>query len=150
MRPIRLRKKHRRGDSWLVAEMIMEANELRALLQEKTIHYRDLNDALRSEQDRAQRYAKEITEIKVALNQVAVYEGLVDVSPTARLVSELVRDHEELEARIDAALHYISTLNSTPLNHGETPKVAFEVLVEVADLLRGAQRIPDTLEGFDG
>src|SRR4051812_3218717 len=52
-------------------------------------------------------YAGQLAQIRGSMNTVAVYEGLVDASSVVMMVSELVRDHEELEARIDAALLFI-------------------------------------------
>jgi hypothetical protein len=85
---------------------------------------------------RAEHLIEELTSIRIALGRVAVYEGMVDYSPTVLLVDELVRDHEELEARIDAVLSYLST------QHQTRP----EIVDEVARLLKGGTRVPDTIE----
>lgn len=83
-------------------------------------------------QDRANRLGEEIAEIKGSLSQVAVYEGL-EGSPTALLVSELVRDHEELEKRIDAAVLLCAANTEEPLDgYGQ-----------IAEVLRGGKRIAD-------
>ncbi len=81
----------------------------------------------------------EIAQIKVALNEVAVYEGLVEVSPVAMLVSELVRDHEELEARIDAAIALLRDAKDAA-NVTDEPSPLID---EVARLLAGGERFPD-------
>ena len=83
----------------------------------------------------------EIAQIKIALEQVAVYEGLVEVSPVALLVSELVRDHEELEARIDAAFLVLREALT-----GETGERGWAA--EVSRLLSGGTRVPDDLSGL--
>jgi hypothetical protein len=85
----------------------------------------------------AEALAGELAQVRAALNTVSVYEGLVDVSPVAMMVSELARDHEELEARIDAALHHLSGL---PTDDGALA----EVRTEVARLLQGGTRVPDS------
>jgi hypothetical protein len=86
----------------------------------------------------------EIAQIKAALNEVAVYEGLVEVSPTAYLVSELVRDHEELEARIDAVVSLLQgAKEAANVTDEPTP-----LIDEVARLLQGGPRFPDDLSGL--
>lgn len=91
----------------------------------------------------AEHLGSEMAEIKASLMEVAVYEGMGG-SPTALLVTELVRDHEELEARIDAALSFISGAPSF-LPSERTRKD----LAEIARLLKGGQRVPDTIEGIE-
>lgn len=86
----------------------------------------------------------ELTQIKVALNEVAVYEGLVEVSPTALLVSELVRDHEELEARIDAVISLLQGAKEAA-NVTDEPSPLID---EVWRLLAGGDRFPDDLSGL--
>ena len=92
------------------------------------------SDALLEERDHykalAERLGTVLAEIRGSLDQVAVYEGM-DGSPVALLVAELVRDHEELEARIDAALMRIASGPSYALGN------------EVAAILRGGPRVPD-------
>lgn len=95
--------------------------------------------------DPGQRAIAEITLIKVALGRVALYEDLVEVSPTVRLVEELVRDHEDLESRIDAVLHYISSFQRVTY-----PVQAKTVMEEVTRLLRGGSIVPDSPAGLDG
>lgn len=104
----------------------------------------------------------ELNQIRIALEQVAVYEGIVDVSPTALLVSELVRDHEELEKRIDSVLSLIALQDA--YDNPEMSRAAREpdymdhpmsmdaknIRAEIARLLKGGERIPDTIEGLDG
>ena len=80
-----------------------------------------------------------LVSIKVALGRVAVYDGLVDHSPTEMMVDDLVRDHEELEARIDAVLHYVSS---------HEDGFDTEQFNEVSRLLKGGVRIPDSPEGL--
>jgi hypothetical protein len=81
----------------------------------------------------------ELVQIKAALNEVAVYEGLVEVSPVAYLVSELVRDHEELEARIDAVVSLLQGAKEAA-NVTDEPSPLID---EVARLLQGGERFPD-------
>lgn len=102
---------------------------LRGLLQDETLRRMQAEQTLDSMVD-------EMNQVKIALGRVAVYEGMVEVSPTVRLVDELVRDHEELEARIDAVLSYLTT------QHQTRP----EIIDEVARLLKGGTRVPDDIE----
>lgn len=102
---------------------------LRGLLQDETIRRMAADET-------ADSLVAEMNQVKIALGRVAVYEGMVEVSPTVRLVDELVRDHEELEARIDAVLSYLTT------QHQTRP----EIIDEVARLLKGGTRMPDTIE----
>jgi chaperonin cofactor prefoldin len=83
------------------------------------------------------RLASEIVQIRGVLNEVATYEGLVDASPTATLVAELVKDHEELETRIEAVLMLLSDEPLEP------------IMVETVRLLRGGTRVPDTFDEPD-
>lgn len=108
-------------------------------------------------EEHVERLAREILQVRMALGRVAVYEGILDVSPTAMLVDELVRDHEELEARIDAALHLISAALLTEVDeddrHGHVDPVyalmaAHRRLARVAELLKGGSRVPDSPEGI--
>jgi hypothetical protein len=85
------------------------------------------------------RQAAELAQIKVALDEVAVYKGMVGVSPVALLVSELVRDHEELEARIDAAIALLKDAKAAS-NVTDEPSPLID---EVARLLAGGERFPD-------
>lgn len=85
------------------------------------------------------RMATELAQIKIALNEVAVYEGIVEVSPVALLVSELVRDHEELESRIDSVISLLKgAKEAANVTDEPTP-----LIDEVARLLSGGERVPD-------
>jgi hypothetical protein len=83
------------------------------------------------------RLAGEMAQVRAALDEVTTYEGLVDVSSTAMMVSELVRDHEELETRIEAVLVMCGAYEGDP------------VCDEVVRLLRGGERVPDTPVDLD-
>lgn len=85
------------------------------------------------------RLAAEIVQIRSVLGEVAVYEGLVDASPTATLVAELVRDHEELEKRIDAAVAVCLDAKQYAMASDEWE----HSVMEVARLLKGGRRTPD-------
>lgn len=122
------------AEGW--AEVQREFQGLREDVQRliaESDHYRHVAESLGSE----------MAEIKASLMEVAVYEGMGG-SPTALLVTELVRDHEELEARIDAALSFISGAPS--FLPSERTR---EDLAEIARLLKGGQRVPDTIEGIE-
>jgi len=88
---------------------------------------------------------QEINQVKVALGHVAVYEGLVESSPVAMLVDELVRDHEELESRIDAVVHHIAGAKEF-----WESRVPLSEVDRILELLKGGARVPDTIEGIDG
>lgn len=85
------------------------------------------------------RLAKVIAEVRGSLSEVAVYDGILEGSPTAWAVAELVRDHAELEARIEATLSEIA--------HYEG-KGEWELLERPYMLLRGGPRVPDSPEGL--
>jgi hypothetical protein len=53
--------------------------------------------------------ADQLNQIRIALEQVAVYQGMGMAAALPLHVSELVRDHEEMERRIEGALVLIST-----------------------------------------
>lgn len=72
-------------------------------------------------------YAGQLAQIRGAMATVSVYEGLIDVSPVVMMVTELARDHGELEARIDAAIFLIG-----PDRTGEPE--------QVVQILRGGPR----------
>jgi len=100
--------------------------------------------------DRERRLAEELTQIRVALGRVAAFEGL-DTSPTAMMVDELVRDHEELEARIDAAMMIVRELaDGARIALGKPQPYDDETWVgeirEIGRLLQGGTRVPDTPE----
>lgn len=109
---------------------LLEDAESRLPVIATSVHIADLTLAL-------QRQAETINQIKIALEQVAVYEGIVGVSPTVMLVTELVRDHEELERRIDQA---ILICRSQP----ESDLAASDIL----QALLGRTKTPDSLEGL--
>lgn len=111
---------------------------------------RRLRDTLAETARHRTRLALEMAEIRGSLAQVAVYEGIVDSGPVAMLVSEVVRDHEELEARIDAAMSHMRYLTSTALAEGQRPVTALEVIEEVSRLLAGGTRVPNTIEELTG
>jgi hypothetical protein len=56
----------------------------------------------------------------------------------------LVRDHEELEARIDAAAMYLRSTFSIP------PPTREAIVTEVARLLKGGARIPNDISEIEG
>jgi hypothetical protein len=100
--------------------------------------------------DRVIRLARELTEIRVALGGVAAFEGIHESSPTAMMVDELVRDHEELEARIDAVMIIIKAIGDgdrTPRAGYDGPDEAWRDEVrEIGRILQGGPRVPDTPE----
>lgn len=92
--------------------------------------------------------AREILQVRSALGQVAMYEGILDVSPTAMAVDRLARDHEELEARIDAVMLLLRQHLSPTDDDWHLTGPGLDVVREVARLLRGGTRVPKTPEGL--
>lgn len=135
------RRKNRVKD--LTAQLAQsEAESIQAMSE--VVHFHEDRDRL----------ALELAQIRGCLAQVAVYEGLVDSSPLAMMVSELVRDHEELEARIDAAMHVISGIgrqeadlsaSGNEVSSAGLLLINREGLIEVGRLLQGGKRVPDDL-----
>ena len=80
-----------------------------------------------------------LDDITAHLRKVSVYADLPSI-PVVEGVRQLVKDHEELESRIEAVL----TIPEYPDSDSSWLKRA-----EVHALLRGGKRIPDTLEGID-
>lgn len=105
-----------------------------------------VEEQLQSAQALALRYAGELAQIRAALSTVTVYQDLVDTSPVPMMVAELARDHDELESRIEAAL-LIASGNQV----GRFPTdLVYTQMQRIIDLLRGAPRVPDTIEGISG
>jgi hypothetical protein len=102
---------------------------------------------------RADKLAKELIEVRIALGRVSTYEGLVEVSPTAMLVAGLVDDHEALETRIEAVLTYVQHLRDTEAwtyeaDTGDALVWPHEALAEIVRLLSGGSIVTDTLENL--
>jgi len=108
------------------------------------------------EDPRLERLAREVMQIRSALGRVSAYEGIVDVSPTAMLVDDLVRDYAELEARIDAAFHLLAAA----VDDDESDEVGLSTITrdnrlrweidQAIALLAGGKRVPDSPEGLTG
>lgn len=83
-----------------------------------------------------------LTQVKATLSEVAVYEGMPIGSDESVLLylAELVRDHEELERRIDLAMMTLVD-ESVPLT---------EIPNQVANILKGGERTPDDLSEIEG
>lgn len=84
--------------------------------------------------------AGQLATIRASLDRVAVFEDVDTHAYLTLCVSEIVRDHEELEARIDAAIMAIA---STPPDH---PRL----IPTIVHYLRGGQRVPESTEGVEG
>jgi hypothetical protein len=88
------------------------------------------------------RYAAELAQIRGSMHEVTSYHGMVDSSPLAMLVADLVRDHENLESRFEAVIHMLGSLSESQ----RTPLV-----IEVERILRlGGESswVPDSPEGL--
>lgn len=105
---------------------------------------REMRQAVEQQRDEL---AAQITQIRVALGHVAVYEGMVGLQPLPLMVDGLARDHEELEARIDAVMHLL-VAERARASRMERLGVQ-ELAQEVARLLAGGARVPDTIEGVE-
>jgi hypothetical protein len=93
--------------------------------------------------------ARELMLINIALGRVAAFRGIGDVSPTVLMVEELVRDHEELEARIDAAMLLIGQVKDGIVYPDDQDEWVWQ-FTELARLLQGGARVPNTPEGLEG
>jgi hypothetical protein len=146
---VRLRGAHSDYHSDLVPQVIEAYNLVDALrlASERPFHYwfeennKMVTEGLVTEHDMLEEAQAKLVRIKVALGRVDVYKDLVDHSPTEMMVDDLVRDHEELEARIDAVLHYVSS---------HEDGFDTEQYNEVARLLKGGKRVPDSPEDLEG
>lgn len=132
---------YRLGDPDLIAGPCESARDILQLLPSyaQSAIFEQLHSELADVSSRLDRVNATLTEIKVALGGVATYDGLLDVSPVAMLVANLVADHERLEQRIENVLTYLGT-GSHPLDFD--PK-------RIEAMLRGASPFPDTIEGID-
>lgn len=93
----------------------------------------------------------ELAQIRALMHTVTVYEGLVDVSPLTMMVSDLVKDHDALETRIENALHYIADMKAGGPMKNLDGVTGLQVDTEhIVHLLRGGSPVPDTIEGLDG
>lgn len=83
-----------------------------------------------------------LSRVKATLSEVAVYEGMPIGSDESVLLylAELVRDHEELERRIDLAMMTLAD-ESVPLT---------QIPNQVANILKGGERTPDDLSEIVG
>jgi hypothetical protein len=101
--------------------------------------------------DGATQYASQLAQIRALLGSVSVFEGLLEASPTVLMVAELVRDHEELEARIDAIAMVVAAVreeHESDHRHGHVDAV-FQLphlLNEISRLIQGGDRVPSTPE----
>lgn len=87
--------------------------------------------------------------VRVALSRVAEYsDGIAQSQPVPLLVDGVVRDHEELEARIEAVLDLILTRRD--VDGLDIAGSEYATLNKIAGLLQGqVPRVPDTLEGWN-
>lgn len=76
-----------------------------------------------------------IAAVQGALSEVGVYEGMDVRQSTLQYVTELVRDHEELERRIDLAMLEL---------RGEAVSIE-----EIAQILRGGATTPNDVRDLD-
>lgn len=131
---------------------LAKASELIRVYRRHLLQERIKNGKLREDLQKAdanmlvhrtahEKLARRLHAINVALETVAAYEGMDPAQATVVYVQELVRDHEELEARIDAAVGLLHMM----IEQGGTE----EGLKQVVGYLAGAPRTPDTPEGLE-
>jgi len=126
-----------RWHTWLGVISYSQYDIAVRVLGSKQREFDDLNKVVQPMRD-------ELSQVRSVLTEVPVYEGLVGPAPLAMMVSELARDHEELEARIESVLDVILTRRADGLDI-DTPEYA--TLNQIAGLLQGQiERVPDTLE----
>lgn len=78
----------------------------------------------------------QLTQIRSLMATVAVYEGIADVSPLVLMVSDLAKDHAELERRIDQAILVCRAERGHP------------AVDEIGRMLMGGRATPDSPEGL--
>lgn len=113
----------------------------------------DLQALVAVKEDQIASRASELAQIRALMHQVTVYEGLVDISPLVMMVSDLVRDHDALEGRIDQAILYIKSVvhrDGARFGFAHDAPAPSLILDEVVRLLRGGTPIPDTIEEITG
>lgn len=81
----------------------------------------------------------QLTQIRALMGKVAVYEGMSDTWPLVMMVSDLVKDHDALEGRIDAAVFEC---------RGHMDDEFEDLATEVLQILSGRKSTPDTPEGL--
>jgi hypothetical protein len=86
-----------------------------------------------------------LRDVQIILSKVPEYDGMGAI-PVVEGVRQLVADHSELEARIEAVLTH-ETYAGRDVPNWEAHYVPSD---EVHRLLRGGQRVPDTIEGIEG
>ena len=95
-------------------------------------------------------------EIALALRKVSEYaDQPISTEPgcgsLGEYVRQLVRDHEELEARIEAVLTMTPVeVHNLGRGHEGDPPEAYLDRDEVHRLLRGGTRVPDTIKEITG
>lgn len=106
---------------------------------------RDLQERLTLAESRVALYSGQIAQVRAVMTRVPVFEdsGLA-LATTVELVGMLAQDHDELESRIDAVVSYL-----TAQRPGATDSLP-DIIGEVARLLQGGSRVPDSPEGIEG
>lgn len=101
-----------------------------------------VQEQLAKERELSRMYASQLGQIRALLNTVSTYEGIVDASSTVLMIADLVRDHEELETRIEAVLSMLPHL----------PDHAIDDITsgDIVRILRGGSIFPDTPEQLEG
>ena len=92
--------------------------------------------------DNAERLAIEMNQVRSALGRVDVYRGMSGPTPIPLMVDELVRDHEEIEGRMDAILHL---LVSTRDQKGVSQEVQ-DLIFEIGEIAAGRRDFVDARE----
>jgi len=98
----------------------------------ETLSRGDVQDLVR----RHDALLEEVTQVRVALGRAVTLQGLTETSPVALLVDAIVRDHDELESRIEAVLMLLADRPNAV-----SPR-------DIERILRGGPRVPDTIEGI--
>lgn len=90
-----------------------------------------------------------LREVQIILSKVPEYDGMGAI-PVVEGVRQLVDDHSELEARIEAVLTLAPLHAECTAGEGLPYGPMWVPEAEVHRLLRGGARIPDTIEGIEG
>lgn len=131
------RRKHESLQHSLV-RAVQERDDALEAAAARDAHINDLQDNLLDLHRRLDEREAMITSIRASLSEVAVYEGM-DLAGDSLLlyVNELVRDHEELERRIDHAMLELRAASAEGSPHASL----------IARILNGSMKTPDGIDG---
>ena len=145
------RRKRHETDQHAIVRLIQQRDDAAEAAQARDAEIEALRQEIGESRDecRALRHRLEeaqgtLTVIQASLGEVAVYKGMtIGHESVVLYVNELVRDHEELERRIDATM-----LECAAAMDGDSIPVSL-FAQQVGRILQGGAKTPDTIEGLD-